>query len=294
MLYSLSREQLATLRDTYLLADFPDAEMLIATFRTDSPVAREIVPRPLSPTMEATATAFVARYHETNFGLVYNEGALFIHVEYRRERGMYCLSMPVDDDMAMVGGREQFGYPKKVADKITLDRTADSVVGSVVRKGTEILRMECRLAGEVEESFIDELAVRTVDWDGVECFKAVSFLFKYFLGPGGGFDYLPRLIREPVLFRPQGTPLQGSGSVTLTSTPQDPLGEVPVGEIVSMFYGRWHNTMLPGRVVSRVWNPLRFAKHAFFKVDSPAFLLDHSDPKGSARRREVFEAAKRF
>ncbi len=31
---------------------------------------------------------------------------------------MYCLSMPVDDDMAMAGGREAFGYPKKMAEVI--------------------------------------------------------------------------------------------------------------------------------------------------------------------------------
>ena len=69
---------------------------------------------------------------------------------------------------------------------------------------------------------------------------------------------------------------------------------VPVGEIVSMFYGRWHNTMLPGRVVARLWNPMRFVRHAFFKRDEPAFFLETYDPTKSARGREVLKAAKRY
>jgi acetoacetate decarboxylase len=294
MLYSLSDEQVKTLRGAPLIFEFPGAEMLVATFTTGRAVAAEILPRPLSPPREAMATAFVARYPETNFGCVYNEGALLLHCEYKGERGLYCLSMPVDDDMALIGGREQFGYPKKMADRITLEDETDSVVGSVVRKGTEILRIECQLAGEVDDSFMDGMGVPAVDWDGIDCYKVVAFLTKFFSGPGGGFDYLPRLIREPLLFRPEGKPRKGSGRVTLTSTPWDPLAEVPVGKVVSMFYGVWHNRMLPGKVVARMWNPLKFAKHAFFKVDAVPYLLETHDPSRSARAKEIFEAAKRY
>jgi acetoacetate decarboxylase len=294
MLYSLTDEELAKMRDTYVLPDFPHAEMLVATFRTDAATAREILPRPLSPAREALATAFVARYPETNFGCVYNEGALFLHCEYKKEKGLYCLSMPVDDDMAMISGREQFGFPKKLADKITLSQADDVIAGSVVRKGTEILRMECRLAGEVGERFMDSLAVPVTDWDGVPCYQVTNFLFKYFQAPGDGLDYMPRLIREAVLFRTEGAIRQGSGRVILTSTPADPLAEVPVGEMVDMSYGTWHNTMLPGRVVARMWNPMRFLKHAFFKVDFAPLFLETYDPTASARAKAVSEAARRF
>jgi hypothetical protein len=82
--------------------------------------------------------------------------------------------------------------------------------------------------------------------------------------------------------------------VILRSTPADPLAEIPVGEIVSMFHGRWHNTMLPGRVAGRVWNPMRFARHAFFKADTPAYLLETHDPAKVARAKEIYRAAKRF
>ncbi len=50
--------------------------------------------------------------------------------------------MPVDDDTAMICGREQFGFPKKMADRITLDRDGPHVAGSAVRNGVQLLRIE--------------------------------------------------------------------------------------------------------------------------------------------------------
>jgi len=213
-------------------------------------------------------------------------------------------------------------HPKKMADNITLNQDNNTVVGSVistlavkslhkkqefcekapvwfrlvrVRKGVEILRIECQLGEEVGENFLNYLGDPTLDWDGVPCTRVLSFLFKYFQNPGGGgFDYLPRLIREPILFRTDGKIIGGEGKVTLSSTPYDPLGEVPVGEIVIVFFGKWHNTMLPGRVVAKIWNPIKFAKHAFFKIDAAATLISSFDPNRSDRAKEIFRAAKKY
>ena len=38
-------------------------------------------------------------------------------------------------------------------------------------------------------------------------------------------------------------------------------------EMATCAYGLHDNTMLPGKVVGRIWSPFTFAKHAFFKVD---------------------------
>jgi len=295
MLYSLKKEELEKLKRTHFMSEFVNAEMLHATYVTDENAAREIIPKPLLPTETPLATVFVARYPETNFGCVYNEGALFLHCEYKKERGMYCLSMPVDDDMAMVGGREQFGYPKKMADKITLEKTENRVVGSVIRKKEEILRIECELMKEVPSDFMDEVGVQIKDWDGTPCYKVIAFLYKYFQSPGGmRFDYLPRLIREPVLFRKKGEVLEGRGEVKVSSSPFDPLGEVPVKEVRTMFYGKWHNTMLPGKVIGRAWNPLKFSKHAFYKTDFVPTLLHNYDPSAEKRARERMKVARKF
>ena len=162
------------------------------------------------------------------------------------------------------------------------------MVGKVIRKNTEIMKIECQLAGNAPEALMGSLAYSTKDWDGVPCLKLISFLFKYFPSPGGNrFDYLPRLIRQPVLFRATEQPKRGMGSVKLRSTIYDPLAEVGVGKVTNMFYGKLHNTMLPGKVVARVWNPFKFAKHAFLKTDFSATLLEQFDPSRLDRAKEV-------
>jgi len=83
MLYSLTRDQLEKLSNTHLLPDFTNAEMLVANFETEPVAAKKILPKPLVFSSENMATAFVAKYPETNFGCVYNEGALFLNCEYR-------------------------------------------------------------------------------------------------------------------------------------------------------------------------------------------------------------------
>ena len=142
MLYALNQNELQQLRKGKWTAEFIGAEILSAVFRTDPAVLERILPRPLRAPTSPLAFAFVAHYPQTNFGTVYSEAALFVQAEYRGRSGMYCLSMPVDDDMAMAGGREVFGYPKKMAESISLEREGSRVIGSAVRKGTEILRIE--------------------------------------------------------------------------------------------------------------------------------------------------------
>ena len=276
MLYALDQNELQQLRSANWTAEFMGAEMLAAVFRTDQKVLEQILPRPLRSPTNPLALAFVAHYPKTSFGTVYNEAALFVQAEYRGRLGMYCLSMPVDDDMAMAGGREVFGYPKKMAESISLEKQGSRVIGSAVRKGTEIVRIE--VEPKTTEGF-EKLAMTGVpDPAGERSFEVTAYMFKHFTAPSmRGFDYLPRLVAEPIVMRPRPEVLFGEGSVTLTSSPYDPLGEIPIVELVTCAYGLYDNTMLPGKVVGRIWNPLRFFKHAFFKVDIAPVKLGHVD-----------------
>jgi acetoacetate decarboxylase len=261
--------------------------MLLARFRTDPDVVKAILPRPLGPADEPLALAFVARYPETNFGVSYSEGALFLRAVYKEEPGWYCLAMPVDNDMAMVGGRERFGYPKKIAEEITLERNGDHVIGRVVRRGVEVLHIEAELTDPVDGSALDAVGPAVNDLEGRPCRKVVSYLFKFSPSPDGrGFDFVPRLVRGVVLFRPRDDLMSGTGKLEMTSSPYDPLGDIPVRDLVDVSYGTWDNDMLPGRVVARVGNPLSFARHAMFKEDYVGWALDQGELSPPPRRRE--------
>jgi len=295
MLYNLKKEELKKMKSSHVMPEFKNAEMLSATYLTDANLVKEILPKPLVPAEIPLVNVFVARYPETNFGCVYNEGALLLHCKHMKERGFYCLSMPVDDDMAMIGGRENYGYPKKIADQITLEKTGNHVIGSVIRKKEEILKIECELDKVLPSDNNEDFGDTVEDWNGITCIKVIMFLYKFFPSPSGrSFDYLPRLIREPVLFRREGEILQGKGEVKLSSTPFDPLGEIVVNEIKSIYYGKWNNTMLPGKVVGRAWNPFKFLKHSFFKTDFAPVILDNYNLANEKRAKEIVKIARKF
>ena len=254
------------------MAQFTGAEKLWVTFLTDPKAVTAILPRPLRADGEPLARAFVARYPETNFGVTYNEGALFLAAKYRGERGWYCLSMPVDNDTAMIGGREQLGFPKKMAERITLDRDGPHIAGSVIRNGVELLRIEGQFA-DPQLPGIQAAGVPAVDPDGRPCEKVVSFLFKYFpAADGGPLGHSPELIRQVTLYRPRPGQLTGTAKIELTSTTSDPLGEIPVHQIIAAGYGVFDNTMLPGQVIRRIYNRWRFVPKSLFKNDVYALV----------------------
>jgi acetoacetate decarboxylase len=290
MLYALSKSEMERLRQVdFPLFEYLGAEMLSALFRTDPDVVQTILPKPLVPADEPLGWAFVARYPETNFGLSYSEGALFVRAVYKGEPGWYCLALPVDNDMAMVAGRETVGFPKKMAERITLERTDNHVMGSVIRRGVELVRIEAELTGPVSASSLDAIGPEVDDLEGHPCRKLVAFSFKSSFSPSGGFEYLPKLVRNVLLMRPRDEIRSGTGKLEMVSSPTDPLGDIPVWDLLDVSYGTFDNDQLPGRVVARVKNPLRFFRYAAFKQDWVGWALQQDElpkrPERSERRR---------
>src|SRR5680860_314739 len=118
-----------------------NARVLWADIAIDPGPAGEILPPGLILADPPTATVFVADYPFTTFGSVYREAAVLLHGIDDQGPYVHCPWMVVDDDTALILGREMLGFPKKMAD-ITLDVDGDHVVGTVARKGVELIRVE--------------------------------------------------------------------------------------------------------------------------------------------------------
>jgi len=156
-----------------------------------------------------------------------------------------------------------------------------------MRRGVEVLHIEAELTNPASATALDAVGPEVRDLEGRPCRKGVSFLFKFSRSPDGrGFDYVPRLIREVVLFRPRDGLMSGAGKLEMASSPYDPLGDVPVLDLIDVGYGIWDNDMLPGRLVARVRNPLGFARHAMFKEDYVGWALDRGELPSPLKRRE--------
>ena len=279
MLYALSRAEIARVRAGFL-PQLVGAEMLWAAYRTDPGVVARLLPRPLRPAADPLVVVFVASYPQTNFGSVYHEAALFVTAALRGRRGGYCLAMPVDDDSALVSGRELYGFPKKLG-RVSLDRRGAAVVGRAERRGAEILRVDAELEGPARPGDLDPFGEAASD-QGRPCRRVRSFNFKCSpRSDGKRFDFLPRLVEQVTLLRPRPGLRRGTARVTVASTPYDPLGELPVLEQpFACVYGVFDNTMLPGKGVARAWNLLRFLPHAFFKLDVVPVVLGQAGREG--------------
>lgn len=116
------------------------ARIVMCTVPVDASAVGKWLPPGLRAATPAMSTFFVANYPMTMFGSAYNEAAVLLHVEDEKGPAWHCPWIVVDDDTALVFGREMLGFPKKLAE-IRLDE-GSGVVGTAARKGTEVLRID--------------------------------------------------------------------------------------------------------------------------------------------------------
>ncbi len=93
---------------------FTNREYLIITYETDMDVLREIVPAPLEVVDPLVKFEFIRMPDSTGFG-DYTESGQVIPVRYKGKMGSYTHAMFLDDLPPIAGGREIWGFPKKLA-----------------------------------------------------------------------------------------------------------------------------------------------------------------------------------
>ncbi|MGA3117549.1 MAG: acetoacetate decarboxylase family protein [Syntrophobacteraceae bacterium] len=253
-------EILASRRET---ADFYDAEMLAVFWETKPEIVARLLPPPLKCAEYPLAYAFVAHYPRTNFDVTYHESALFLRAVYNGEEGGYCLAMPVTSDMAMAGGREKFGFPKKMAE-IHFAKEQEIAYGWTERRGVRFMEIRAKLTGKFNRPEVQTIVMNSGFENGEA--KGVSFNFKNFPAPeGDGFDYNPRLVRQETVLKPKQMQI-GEAEIILRPSDYDPWAEVEVVKALGAIYSVGDNSMLAGKTVAEV-NPMQFAPHAFLKWD---------------------------
>jgi len=93
---------------------FINREYMIITYETDIDLLRQVVPAPLE-VVEPLVTFEVIRMPDsTGFG-DYTESGQVIPVLYKGRPGSYTHAMYLDDLPPIAGGREIWGFPKKLA-----------------------------------------------------------------------------------------------------------------------------------------------------------------------------------
>jgi len=108
---------------------FINREFLIVTYRTDPDALRAVVPEPLEIDEPLVKYEFIRMPDSTGFG-DYTESGQVIPVSFRGQRGGYVHSMFLNDEAPIAGGRELWGFPKKLA-CVSLEVEKDTLLGKL-------------------------------------------------------------------------------------------------------------------------------------------------------------------
>ncbi len=108
---------------------FIDREFLVVTYRTDPDALRAVVPEPLQIGEAIVKYEFIRMPNSTGFG-DYTESGQVIPVTFEGQAGGYVHSMYLNDEAPIAGGRELWGFPKKLASP-TLRVEIDTLLGTL-------------------------------------------------------------------------------------------------------------------------------------------------------------------
>ena len=108
---------------------FYNREYIIISYRTDPAALAAVVPEPLQIAEPIVKYEFIRMPDSTGFG-DYTESGQVIPVTYNGEHGSYVHSMYLDDDAPIAGGRELWGFPKKLASP-KIVHEGDVIVGTL-------------------------------------------------------------------------------------------------------------------------------------------------------------------
>lgn len=210
------------------------ATSLVAVYETDPEVIAAVLPPPLEPTDQPLVSVKVATV-DLGRGLPpFGAGSFAVQARHEGTVGNYALLMPMTTEQSVVGGRETFGEPKKLAE-VTLTRDGDQVKGLITRLGTTIIE----IGGRVTDPL-----------DPIEGSRT-DFYFKFLPAPDGkGFDSEPSLIychRDEASQSVEAV----DGEVILRESRFDPVADLPVRKLVSITLSE-RRSVQRGEIVSRV------------------------------------------
>ena len=150
--------------------------------------------------------------------------------------GIYLVTMPMTTEQAVIGGRETYGEPKKIA-QVDFTRDGDRVSATVARMGITYLEAQGSLGASLPPRRFSEVAY---------CFKALPSC-----EPDRALDADPLLVRLEWRHDHSAVHRVEGGELILRESPFDPVVDLPVRRLVTFEYEEG-TTESNGRVLRSV------------------------------------------
>jgi acetoacetate decarboxylase len=216
---------------------FVDREYPTITYRTDPAKLRAVVPEPLELNEHEPLVKyeFMRMLDSTSFG-DYTETGQVIPVSFRGRKGGYSHCMFLNDEGPIAGGRELWGFPKKLANPI-LRTEIDTLIGTLdygpLRVATATMGYKHRQADLAHvKASLEEPNFLLKIIPHVDGSPRICELVEYYL--------------EDIVLKGAWT---GPAALSLTPHALAPVAELPVLEVVSAIHIRADLTLGLGKVV---------------------------------------------
>jgi acetoacetate decarboxylase len=211
---------------------------LRVVYETSPALAAAVIPQPLAPAPrpEVCATfSHVAMHITPEYTLEIGSAVFGVRAVYDGVPGIWLLTMPMTSEQAVIGGRETFGEPKKIA-QIDFEQAGDRVRAAVTRMGIAYLEA----GGTLREALGPRELV-----EHAYCAKALPACEE-----GKGFDGEPLLVR--LEWRHQHRKVfRVDGELRLRESAFDPVADLPLRRLVRMEYEEG-TTQSNGRVLRAI------------------------------------------
>jgi len=214
---------------------FIDREFFIITYETDRKALERVIPAPLEIEEPVVRYEFIRMPDSTGFG-DYCESGQAIPVSFRGRVGGYSHAMYLDDNAPLVGGRELWGFPKKLGQP-RLEVRKDTLVGTLDYNG---IRVATGTMGYKHSSLpLDDV---------YETLAAPHYLLRIIPDVDGSVR-----ICELVEYRMEDINVKGAwsgpGALELTAHALAPVAELPVRRVRSAVHVLTDLTLALGTVV---------------------------------------------
>jgi len=214
-----------------------DMRVQLVVYETSIENVRRVIPEPL----EARTNLVITWVSEFTLGTTqgaFKESAIYVQVTHNGVEGDYEPFLYVNSHLPLTGGREIWGYQKKMAD-IELVHEHEAIRGQVNRLGHQILKA---LVVPTANARMSE-----VPWS-----KNGVYSLKYIPGAEEGEPPIRQLVLTPGQFTAQeGKLFSGRASVTFERSEIDPTYLLEPKKIVSGFFGQGDLFLPLGKIVHR-------------------------------------------